>query len=62
MRLLTKQFLHTEDGAVTVDWIVISAAIVSLGMGGVSAAKDGLNALNGNTANALLTKTVNLDD
>ncbi len=26
------QFLHREDGAITVDWVVLSAAIIGLGM------------------------------
>ncbi|MDA5094162.1 hypothetical protein O2N63_08675 [Aliiroseovarius sp. KMU-50] len=26
------RFLHDEDGAVTVDWVVLTAAIVMLGM------------------------------
>jgi len=26
------QFLRCEDGAVTVDWVVLSAAIIGLGM------------------------------
>lgn len=25
-----KSFLHSEDGAVTVDWVVLTAAVVSL--------------------------------
>lgn len=31
MKLVLK-FLRREDGAVTVDWVVLSAAIVGLGM------------------------------
>jgi len=30
MRLFGKKFLQCEDGAVTVDWVVICAAVVGL--------------------------------
>jgi Flp pilus assembly pilin Flp len=32
MGLGVKNFLRNEDGAVTVDWVVLTAAIVGLGM------------------------------
>lgn len=32
----TKQFRDDEDGAVTVDWVVLTAALVTLGTGVVS--------------------------
>lgn len=34
MKLLTKfkTFLHDDSGAVTVDWVVLTAAVVGLGM------------------------------
>lgn len=31
--LAAKSFLRSEDGAVTVDWVVLTAAIVGLGVG-----------------------------
>lgn len=45
-----KSFWKAEDGAVTVDWIVITAAIVGLAVMGAGAAKDGINALGGKVA------------
>ena len=27
-----KTFLETEDGAITVDWVVLSAAVIGMGM------------------------------
>ncbi len=27
-----KNFIHSEDGAVTVDWVVLTAAIIGLGL------------------------------
>lgn len=45
-----KEFVCNEDGAVTVDWIVLTAAIVSMGLiiiasveGGVSTAADSVS-------------------
>ncbi|MCU0907400.1 MAG: hypothetical protein MUF73_08135 [Rhodobacteraceae bacterium] len=32
MNALIKNFLRDEDGAVTVDWVVLTAAIVGLGL------------------------------
>lgn len=32
MKLNVKRFLTDENGAVTVDWVVLTAAIVGLGM------------------------------
>lgn len=29
---MTENFLRCEDGAITVDWVVLSAAIIGLGM------------------------------
>ena len=32
MKLFNKNFFRDEDGAVTVDWVVLTAAIVGLGI------------------------------
>ena len=32
MKALINNFLRSEDGAVTVDWVVLTAAIVGLGL------------------------------
>jgi Flp pilus assembly pilin Flp len=34
---LFKKFRQDEDGAVTVDWVVLTAAVVALGTAGVTA-------------------------
>ena len=36
-----KQFLRREEGAVTVDWVVLTAAIVGLGLAVISTVADG---------------------
>ncbi|MBC7154676.1 MAG: hypothetical protein H5U19_08705 [Rhodobacteraceae bacterium] len=44
MRRLTKVFLTREDGATTVDWVVLTAAIMSLVVIGLSGLFLGLHA------------------
>lgn len=61
MRLKINNFLAAEDGAVTVDWVVLTAAIV--GMGGfvittiAGGALDHSSGLNSHLANAEVTTT-----
>ncbi len=38
-------FLNDEDGAVTVDWVVLTAAIVGLGIAAISAVSGGVTGL-----------------
>ncbi|MEM9240209.1 MAG: hypothetical protein AAGB07_09540 [Pseudomonadota bacterium] len=42
-----KNFRKDEDGAVTVDWVVLTAAVVGLGVAGVATVSDGISALAG---------------
>ena len=37
-----KNFSKDEDGAVTVDWVVLTAAVVGLGVAGVATVSDGI--------------------
>ena len=48
-------FINSEGGAITVDWVVLSASIIALALAGVSAARTGV--LFGTTA--ISTKLVN---
>ncbi len=41
MEKLLSQFLRDEDGAVTVDWVVLTAAIVGLGIAVVAMVSQG---------------------
>ncbi|MDF1872264.1 hypothetical protein [Vannielia sp.] len=41
MENLLSRFARDEDGAVTVDWVVLTAAIVGLGIGVVTLIADG---------------------
>ena len=40
-----KNFKNDEDGAVTVDWVVLTAAIVALGLAVGGTVSDGANTL-----------------
>lgn len=40
-----KKFRKDEEGAVTVDWVVLTAAVVGLGVAGVTAVSGGVSTL-----------------
>jgi hypothetical protein len=42
---LAKKFNEAEDGAVTVDWVVLTAAVVGLGVAALAAVKKGTGTL-----------------
>lgn len=45
-----KNFSNDEDGAVTVDWVVLTAAVVGLAVAAYGSIKDGAIALTADTA------------
>ena len=51
-------FLHDESGAVTVDWTVLTAAIVGLGISSVAAVRTGVLALGQDVEASLTNATV----
>lgn len=55
MKALTflKRFAKDEDGAVTVDWVVLTAAIVGLGLVVISAVQPGVTGLAGKISSEL---------
>ena len=59
MRANFKKFLESESGAVTVDWVVLTAAIVGLGVVVVTTVANGAldhtSGLNNHLANADVT-------
>lgn len=56
-----KNFHADEDGAVTVDWVVLTAAVVGLGIAGVAAVKGGVDGLANNIDTEMSgTSTVDL--
>lgn len=50
---LLKRFAKDEDGAVTVDWVVLTAAIVGLGLIVISAVRPGVTGLAGKISDEL---------
>lgn len=57
-----KKFRKNEDGAVTVDWVVLTAAVVGLGVAGVSTVQGGVDTLAGTIKTGVSTKTVSNGD
>lgn len=53
-----KGFLQSESGAVTVDWVVLSAAIVGLGIASVGAVSTGTGSLGDSIRDALRNASV----
>ncbi len=54
-----KNFRKDEDGAVTVDWVVLTAAVVGLGVAGVATVSDGVDSLAGTIESGVSNQTVN---
>lgn len=54
---LFKAFANDESGAVTVDWVVLTAAIVGLGMVVASTVGGGITGLSTNLANGMATNS-----
>jgi Flp pilus assembly pilin Flp len=44
---ITKRFKDDEDGAVTVDWVVLTAAVVGLGVAVLASVKSATTTLGG---------------
>ncbi len=55
---LIKTFSKSEDGAVTVDWVVLTAAVVGLGVGAIQTVGGGTEALGASVSNAVATTAV----
>ena len=55
-------FLNDESGAVTVDWVVLTAAIVGLGIAVLTSVSGGTNALAGKISSSLAAGQVNTLD
>ena len=53
-----KNFKNDEDGAVTVDWVVLTAAIVGLGIAVLTSVSGGTTSLADKISSELATMTV----
>ncbi|WP_417253892.1 Flp family type IVb pilin [Celeribacter sp.] len=55
-----KNFARDEDGAVTVDWVVLTAAIVGLGIAILASVSGKVEALGKNIGDDLTTHTTSI--
>lgn len=55
---LAKTFQHDEDGAVTVDWVVLTSAVVGLGVAVLTTVAGGTKQLGSNISSSLSGTTV----
>ena len=55
---LFKSFRNEEDGAVTVDWVVLTAAIVGLGIATLAAVSGGVKDLSGDISTQLVQSQI----
>lgn len=55
---LAKQFHADEDGAVTVDWVVLTAAIVGLGIAVLTSVSGGTTSLADKISSSLSAMTI----
>ncbi|MCB1396004.1 MAG: hypothetical protein H6898_01940 [Rhodobacter sp.] len=56
--MFLSKFLVDEDGAVTTDWVVLTAAIVGLGLAVVASLRSGAGALGTDISTALTSASV----
>ena len=57
-----ERHLKDEEGAVTVDWVVLTAAVVGLGVAAVTTIEGGVGTLASTISTAVSTKTVDNGD
>jgi Flp pilus assembly pilin Flp len=55
---MIKTFAADESGAVTVDWVVLTAAIVGLGLAVITSVRTGVTALGSDISNSLSSASV----
>jgi len=58
MKKFAKAFMDAEDGAVTVDWVVLTAAVVALGGAAYTGIQSGATTLTSNTSTTLSSVTI----
>lgn len=58
MTKLLKTFLADESGAVTVDWVVLTAAIVGLGLAVITSVRTGVQSLGTDIQTSLTSASV----
>jgi Flp pilus assembly pilin Flp len=58
MMNFVKNFRNDEDGAVTVDWVVLTAAVVGLAIAAYGSIQSGASEMTAQTSTFLSTQTV----
>lgn len=58
MRTLIKRFLGADEGAVTVDWVILSAGVISLALAAGSVVIDGTEDLSGDLDTQLSSQLI----
>lgn len=58
MMNFVKNFRNDEDGAVTVDWVVLTAAVVGLAIAAYGSIQSGASEMTSQTSTFLSTQTV----
>lgn len=56
---ILKRFTKSEDGAVTVDWVVLTAAVVGLAVGAIQTVGNANEALGTSVSSAVANQPVN---
>ena len=56
------EFLKGEDGAITVDWVVLTAAIVGLGVGVIASVQVATTSQSSSVGNAVASQSSLLPD
>ena len=57
-----KKFRNDEEGAVTVDWVVLTAAIVGLGVAAITSVSGGIDSLAESISSGVENQNVGVDD
>ncbi|WP_456385960.1 hypothetical protein [Profundibacter sp.] len=58
MTNMIKNFVSNESGAVTVDWVVLTAAIVGLGLAVMTVISDGTSTLTNKIKTKMTSQTI----
>ena len=62
MQHILKSFFRRDDGAISVDWVVLTAALVGLAAGGGATTLAGINTAAGTISSEVSTKSVENGD
>ncbi len=58
--LMSISFVQDEDGAVTVDWVVLTAAVAGLAVAAYSSVESGVASLTGSVNTTLTEATIDI--